>query len=402
GDYKSAPEQYTQSHMSEPAREELSALFHDVHDRVVSDLAQDLHVTPERVTQITDSGPHLAQQAVSDKLVKRAVDESAVRGGEDQTFDGNSVVGELATKARRDWYAGPRVGVVVIDGTLVDGRSVDIPFLGMHMTGGRTAVGAIDAMRADPLVRAIVLRIDSPGGAVLASDQVWRAVRRARAVKPVVVSMGAVAASGGYYVASAGDEIWADPSTITGSIGIFYGKVDAAELAAKLGVGVEFLQIGKRAGAESLFRPFSPDERAALAERIRTYYRQFLRRVAIGRHMSVERVDALGRGRIYSGDAALRLGLIDHLGGFTSALMRARELGGVNPSTETVILPKRPEGLLDYVFGEIGGSDAGQKSPLALLPPSVRSALTRAVTLQQLGAAAPLALLPFDVGFEAR
>jgi protease-4 len=253
-------------------------------------------------------------------------------------------------------------------------------------------------MRADPLVRAIVLRVDSPGGAVLASDQIWRAVRRARAVKPVVVSMGAVAASGGYYVASAGSEIWADPATITGSIGIFYGKVDASALAAKLGIGVEAFRIGKRAGADSMFRPFTPDERAALTDRIRTYYRLFLRRVSAGRGLAVERVDELGRGRIYSGDAAKRLGLVDHLGGFASALMRARQLAHVGAEAEIVTLPKRPEGLLDYVLGGLSGAAEPTPKTAAWLPAPVRAALVRAATIEHLGAATPVAMLPYDIG----
>jgi protease-4 len=289
----------------------------------------------------------------------------------------------------------------MIDGSMVDGDNVDIPLLGLHMSGGKTVVGAIEAFTADPLTRAIVLRVDSPGGAVLASDQIWRAVRRARAVKPVVVSMGAVAASGGYYVAAAGDEIWADPSTITGSIGIFYGKVDASELAQKIGVGIEMFKIGKRAGAESLFRPFTPDERAALADRLRTYYRMFLSRVATGRGLTVERVDELGRGRVYSGDTALRLGLVDHLGGFASALARARQLGHVSDHADVVVLPKRPEGLLDYVVGELGSASVSASSELSeaakAIPLPLRAALARAVALQQLGAATPLALLPYDI-----
>jgi protease-4 len=398
GEYKSAPEQYTQSEMSEPAREELNSLLGDVHTRVVSDLAKDLHVDSARITAIMDDGPQLASQALHDKLVQKATDEVALRQGEGSVFDGRPIVSSLAEQARRDWYAGPRIGVVMIDGSIVDGENVDIPFLGIHMTGGKTAVAAIDAMVADPLVRAIVLRVDSPGGTVLASDQIWRAVRRARAEKPVVVSMGAVAASGGYYVAAAGDEIWADPSTLTGSIGIFYGKIDAAQLAEKLGVGVELFRIGKRAGAESLFRPFTPDERAALADRLRSYYRMFLARVATGRGLTVEQVDALGRGRVYSGDAALRLGLVDHLGGFNSALARARQLAHVSDAAEVVVLPKRREGLLDFVL-DAGGAREQSASLGAMVPSELRAALARAVIMQQLGATSALALLPYDVQF---
>lgn len=397
GDYKSAPEQYTQRTMSEPAREELNALLHDVHARVLSDLSRDLHVQPERVAAIMDRGPHLAHQAIADKLVARSADEAALRGGEDGVFEGRSVVSQLPARARRDWYAGPRIGVVMIDGSIVDGDSVDVPLLGLHMSGGHTVVRAIDAMIADPLVRAIVLRVDSPGGAVLASDQIWRAVRRARKSKPVVVSMGAIAASGGYYVAAAGDEIWADPSTLTGSIGAFYGKVDVSGLADKLGVGIEVFKLGKRSGGDSLYRPFTPDERATLADRLRSYYRLFLRRVAEGRRMSVDQVDALGRGRVYSGDAALRVGLVDHLGGFASALMRARELGHVSENAEVAMLPKRPDGLLDYVFGQLSGSSVAAPQVTSIVPTHLRGAVARAVTMLQLGAATPLALLPYDV-----
>ena len=364
---------------------------------MVSDLAKDLHVDPARVTAIMDEGPHLAHQAIADKLVARSADEAALRQGEEALFEGRSVVSQLPARARRDWYAGPRVGVVMIDGSIVDGDSVDVPLVGVHMTGGRTVVRAIDAMIADPLVRAIVLRVDSPGGAVLASDQIWRAVRRARKTKPVVVSMGAVAASGGYYVAAAGDEIWADPSTVTGSIGAFYGKLDVSELADKLGVGIETFKLGKRSGGDSFYRPFTPDERAALADRLRSYYRLFLKRVAEGRRMTVDQVDALGRGRVYSGDAALRLGLVDHLGGFASALMRARELGRVSENAEVVILPKRPDGLLDYVFGSLSGADVVAPQVAPLVPPQLRAAVSRAVTVLQLGAATPLALLPYAV-----
>jgi protease-4 len=401
GDYKSAPEQYTQGHMSEAGREQLHSLFTDVHARVLQDLSKDLHVEPARVSNIMDDGPQLASDAIADKLVTRAVDETALRQGEADLLGGYSLTDHFAPQARRDWYAGPRIGVVMIDGSIVDGDNVDIPLLGLHMTGGKTAVAAIDAFTADPLTRAIVLRVDSPGGAVLASDQIWRAVRRARAVKPVVVSMGAVAASGGYYVAAAGDEIWADPSTLTGSIGIFYGKVDASELAAKLGVGVELFKIGKRAGAESLFRPFTPDERAALADRIRSYYKLFLSRVAEGRKLSVQQVDELGRGRVYTADAAQRLGLVDHLGGFAAALMRARQLAHVSAAADVLILPKKPEGLLDFVASELGSAQmSSELSDMAkAMPPQLKAALARALAIQQLGAATPLALMPYDISF---
>ncbi|HKU41678.1 MAG TPA: signal peptide peptidase SppA, partial [Polyangiales bacterium] len=400
GEYKSAPEQLAHGALSEPAREELRTLLGDVHARVVQDVASDLRIEQARLREIMDEGPQLAPQAVRDKLVSGTIDEVVLKRGSDgDRFDGRPLTDTWPRRVSEDWDSGPRIGVVMIDGTIVDGENVDVPILGIHMTGGRTATAAIDGLANDPQCRAIVVRVDSPGGAVLASDQIWRAIRRAREHKPVVISMGAVAASGGYYVASAGDEIWADPSTLTGSIGIYYGKVDAAGLARDLGVGIETFRVGKRAGADSIFRPFTAEERAALTDLIRVYYRMFLQRVAAGRGRSVEQVDALGRGRVYSGDAALRLGLIDRLGGFASALARARQLGRVDADVPVAVVPARPGGLLDYVLGGVRADADTEPAVQQLIPADLRSAFAHVVALEQLGAATPLALLPYDLDY---
>jgi protease-4 len=210
--------------------------------------------------------------------------------------------------------------------------------------------------------------------------------------------MGAVAASGGYYVAAAGDEIWADPSTLTGSIGIFYGKIDVVGLADKLDGGVEIFKRGKHAGADSMFRPFTAEERAALTERLREYYKLFLERVAEGRGKTPEQIDALARGRVYTGDRALRVGLVDRLGGLNSALARARQLAHLSDDAELVIRPERKTGLLDYVLGG-SRAQASEAAPSMLVPSALRSTLARVVTMHRLGAATPLALLPYDASF---
>jgi len=282
---------------------------------------------------------------------------------------------------------------VVIDGDIVDGDNVDIPLLEVHRTGSRTLNRTIEAMAADPTIRAIVVRIDSPGGSALASDQIWRAIRRAAQRKPVVASLGAVAASGGYYAATACPEIYADPTTVTGSIGIFFGKGDFSPLAERLGVHVEPLARGRRAGADSLWRPFTADERAVLADKIRLWYRLFLRRVAEGRSMDVEAVHAIAQGRIWSGDAAHRLGLVDHLGGFAAAMARARQLGGLPADSAVAMAPGRPSTLLDYLLGT---TTASAETASASLAPALREAGAMAVSL---GAASeqPMALLPVRI-----
>lgn len=409
GSYKSAPEQFTQDQMSEPAREQANRLLDDAHQRMLVDLAGDLHTSTEHVAELMDQGPYLGSSALRKKLVQSVLDEHDL-DDDLGPLQGRARVDRLPRDEGRAWGKRPSVGVIVIDDTIVDGESIDIPIVDIHMTGGRTIVEELEAMTNDPSIRAIVLRIDSPGGAVVASDQIWRAVRRARARKPVIASLGAVAASGGYYVASAADEIWADPSTITGSIGIFYGKVDVEQLAGTLGVGIENLRRGARAGAESMYRPFTDEERAALSDVMRSYYRVFLERVAEGRGMSVAQVDAVARGRVHSGDAARNLGLVDRLGGLGSALARARERAGLPDRAGVVVRPAQPSGLLDYVLGGmsvealvpklLGADDAPEAKSSATIAPELRSIARTLLTMSQLSAATPLALMPESIDLQ--
>lgn len=389
GRYKSAPEQFTNSAPSEPALEERTALLDDAYYRLVHDLSGDLERDEQAVKQLIDKGPFTASEAVGDKLVAMTLDTHDLEEEVKDLF-GNKlpVVDQMETAEHPRFGPTGQIGVVVIDGTIVDGENVDVPFFDIHMSGGRTIVKNIDELADNPRIRAIVLRIDSPGGAVTASDQIWRAVKRAREKKPVIASMGDVAASGGYYVAAPATEIWASPSTITGSIGIFYGKVDVAPLAERYGVGIKSDQRGAHAGADSMYRPFSGEERAALVGKLRIWYRQFLDRVSEGRNMPVEKVDALARGRVYSGDAALSVGLVDSLGGFGSAIARARELGKLGPNAEVVIVPRRPSNLLDYVTG------GGVSASFADLPLSaaLKPMLSRLMLLSMLSGSEPVAL----------
>jgi len=407
GHYKSAAEQFGQARMSETARQQLLQLLDDAHGRFVSDLSRDLELDAAQVGALMDLGMQMAPTLIERKIVAGAVDAREFIRDSGTHFGGRSIRAGMPSRQNPRWGVPARVGVVIVDGTIVDGENVDVPFLDMHMTGGETVSAALDAMVADPTVASIVLRVDSPGGAVVASDQIWRAVRRAGKRKPVVASMGAMAASGGYYAACAAHEIWADPSTLTGSIGIFAGKVDIVELADKVGLGVEHFRRGKRQGADSIYRAFTADERAALAEVLRVYYRKFVERVADGRSMKFEQVDALARGRVYTGDRAKQLGLVDRLGGFSSALARARQLGGLSRNAEVVMRPKRPDGLLDYVLGTGGGASAAEVASMldydsqqggqVALPPELRS-MVRFTVMGLMGErGAPLALMPYEI-----
>lgn len=402
GAFKSAPEQLTNSELSEPARLQRQALLDQVYRRLVLDLARDLEREPRQVETLIDQGPYLAAAAAREGLVAARLDEQRIERPVSRLAGGAPVQKGVAQSRTSTWGASPGVGVVVVDGTIVDGESVDVPFLDVHLSGGRTVAQAIDRFAADPRIGAIVLRVDSPGGAVMASDQIWRAVRRAREQKPVIASMGAVAASGGYYVACGADEIWADPSTLTGSIGVFFGKLDIQTLAKRLGIHSEGMARGKHAGADTVWRPFTPSERAALVEHVRQYYRMFLERVAVGRDMPMEQIDRLGRGRVWSGDAALERGLVDRRGGFGAALARARRLAGLPADARVVIRPERKEQLLDYVFDEpaalaeaFAGREAAGRSGGAKLPWALQQALEMAVAFPHLDGGAPLAMMPY-------
>lgn len=394
GRFKSAVEAYTRGTMSEPARRQRDAFLDDVNARFVQDLARDREVSIERVQQWIDDGPYAAGEATEAELLHGTADERAMTPRLTEIF-GTATLRKPRARVERSMGVPPRVGVVVIDGSIVDGDNVDLPIVNIHRTGSRTLVRTVEAMSADPSIRAIVVRIDSPGGSALASDQIWRALRRAAAQKPVIASMGAVAASGGYYVASACDEIFAVPTTVTGSIGIFFGKGDFSPLADRLGVHVEPLGRGRRAGAESLWRPFTADERAVLADKIRLWYRLFLRRIAEGREMPMERIHQLGQGRIWSGDAAQQLGLVDELGGFAAAIARARRLGRLPADSDVVMAPGRPSTLLEYLLGSMtpeASAPADAEAAASVAPALVQGA-EMAVSMGGDGTV-PMALMP--------
>src|SRR5690606_13355074 len=220
--------------------------------------------------------------------------------------------------------------------------------------GSYTIAESIKKVRDDPSVSAVVLRIETGGGSAMAADVLWREIQLTATKKPVVVSMGSAAASGGYYIASPGTYVYANPLTITGSIGIFYGKLDVAGLLGNIGINVETLRTSKYADSESAFRPFSDEEREILKQKIQQFYGLFLRRVADGRGMSKKEVDAVGRGRVWTGRQALEHKLVDGLGGLRQALAKARVLGGLGDDAPILELPVEKSSLLGKLLGVEG------------------------------------------------
>jgi protease-4 len=234
---------------------------------------------------------------------------------------------------------------------MIDGRSRTIPFLGLKLEGSYTLAETMKQVRENPLIGAIVLRIESPGGSSMAADVIWREVELTAKVKPVIVSMGDVAASGGYYIAAPATRIFANPLTVTGSIGVFYGKADVSGLLGKIGVNVEVYKTAPRADAESIFRPFTDDERKELARKVEQFYDVFISRVAQGRKLAKTDVDKVARGRVWTGEQAHQRRLVDEIGGLRQALAHARRVANLPEDAPIIELPKIPTSLLGRLLG---------------------------------------------------
>ena len=258
----------------------------------------------------------------------------------------------------------PRVAVVYVSGIINSGDSGFDPLNG-DVAGSTRLVKAIRAARADDDVRAIVVRIDSPGGSSVASDVIWRELALTRDEKPsrpLVASMSDLAASGGYYVAMAAPTIVAQPATLTGSIGIFGGKIITGGTFDKMGANIEAITIGRNAGLESPDRPFSESERAKLQEHIRTFYQSFIQKVAESRKLSVERVEQVAAGRVWTGAQARQHGLVDALGGLDRAIALAKDRAGIAADTEVEVVSYPPrKTLAELLVEQLTGSETDRQ-----------------------------------------
>ena len=268
--------------------------------------------------------------------------------------------------------------------------------------GSESVVAHLRQAEKDKSVKAIVLRVDSPGGSALASDLIWREVVRIE--KPIVASMSDVAASGGYYISMGADKIFAEPGTLTGSIGVTGGKFVVSGLMDKLGVATDTVSVGNNGGLFSTLRPFSPTERAALKRLMDDTYRQFVSKAAQGRKMSYDQLDKLAGGRVYTGRQAQKLGLVDELGTLDDAILAAKDLAGLDrkDATELLILPKS-QGILESLVGPIDDRDVvapdlGISLGMSLMPELVRPVVARLDLFRRLFAREPVVVaLPFEI-----
>ena len=349
GKYKSGSDAFTREDMSEVEREIQNIILDDLYEQLVDTIADGRGWTPEEVKKRIDAGPYTAQQAFAAELVDRLVYE-------DELID---VVTELTDKHTDlvtpneyantrlympDWRdPQPKIAIIEATGLMVTGDSFIDPLTGTQVMGADTIVKAIQNAKDDDAIKAVVLRINSGGGLVVAADIIWRALVQLTEVKPLVVSMADVAASGGYYIAAPANVIVAEPGTITGSIGVIGGKYSLKGLYEKLGIQKNILKRGNHADFYTDYGDYPPSEQEIIQKQIKEIYNDFIRKVALGRDgLTTAEVDNLGRGRIWSGRQAKENGLVDELGGLSLALAIAREYAGLREkAVEIIRFPKQ-------------------------------------------------------------
>jgi protease-4 len=407
GAYKSASDIFTQRTFTEAHREVTNSLLDDGFGRLLKVIGEAKDLSSEEVKKLVDSGPFTAAEAYEAGLVDSLVyeDELPKMLGVPKESHFKTVSLEDYTRVKPSALKlgkGPKIALVYAVGTITEGKSSYSPIFGRTM-GSDTIVEALKEARRDKDIKAIVLRIDSPGGSGLASDFIWREVNRAKARKPFIASMSDVAGSGGYYIAMAADTIVAEPGTITGSIGVVSGKFTTAGLYGKLGMNREIVTRGERAAMYSDVRSFTPAERRKLLEQIWEWYTDFVRKVAQGRGMTEDEVDKVARGRVWTGAQAVEIGLVDVLGGLDESVELAKARAGIPKESEVtlVMFPKRKISMLQKLVRAFSSeSYEAVEAGLGVMSPDAKAALEmlRAGSLFHSGES--LYLMPYRIDIE--
>ena len=363
GPWKTAPEVFTGSRMSEEHRAQLESLGSGFRDGVTEAVAAGRGMTADEADRLLSDGPHGGRQALEHGLVDALSfrDEIEEDIGDATLVD---VADYLASPGSHPTGGGARVAVVHVDGAILPGRSREDLAVG-KIAGARTVAAALAWAEEERSVDAVVLRVSSPGGGDSASDTIWRAAERVRAVKPVVASFGDTAASGGYWVSTAARRVVAAPLSVTGSIGVWIGKFSIGGLLEKMGVAVEVVSLGGKPNWLSATRPLDEQDLERLRAGAAETYAVFLERVAAARQMTPADVDAIGQGRVFTGRQALEAGLVDELGGLRDAIRLAAMEAGFpeDAAIETIALPEPPS-LVEMIEAELGSSGIRERLPL--------------------------------------
>jgi len=370
GAYKTAVNQFTETDFTEAHREMSESLNHDLFDEIIRGVAAGRNKGVDEVRAIIDRGPLLAADAYEaglvDHLAYHDQVEDILRGSleESEVAETGDVSGEDYQRVSLSSLGldrGPRIALVYVAGTIVNGRSGYDPVAG-PVAGSDTLIEYVRRATRDDSIRAVVLRIDSPGGSATASDAVWRELQVAKEDdrdRPVVASMSDLAASGGYYIAMGADAIVAQPSTLTGSIGIFGGKFVTGGVYEKLGANIGTTSVGAYAEMNSPVRRYSEAEGQKLQEYLQAFYDDFIEKVAASRQMTPGQVDRVAQGRVWTGRQALENGLVDELGGLDVAIALAKEQAGIDREREVqlVVYPPR-RNLYEVLSDQLAGAGA--------------------------------------------
>ena len=363
GPYKTAPEAFTASGMSPEHRDQLESLGEEFRSGAAEAVAGARGMTAADADRLLSDGPYTASRALEEGLVDALsyLDEIEEDVGDEELVDIGDYVGSLRRCAAR---AEVRVAVIHVDGAILPGQSREDLSAG-RVAGANTVAEALAWAEEEASVDAVVLRVSSPGGSDSASDTIWRAAERVRAVKPLVASFGDVAASGGYWVSTAARRVVAEPLSITGSIGVYVGKFNIGELLDKIGIAADLVTAGGRPNWLSPSRPLDEQDLERLREGAAETYGVFLERVAASREMTTTEVDAIGQGRVFTGGQALAAGLVDQAGGIEDAVrLAASEAGFPDDATiEWVSLPEPPT-LAEAIEAEFRSGGLRERLPL--------------------------------------
>ncbi|HSN15563.1 MAG TPA: signal peptide peptidase SppA [Anaeromyxobacteraceae bacterium] len=401
GAWKSAPEPLTRAEGSGEARGAIEALLDDVHARDVGYVSIIRGLSTDRVEALFDRALFSAVEARAAGLVDEVLWPDELEGwARRRISDGIDLSDSYDLEEERGalrWGQPPAIGVVLLEGTIVPGRTRR-EALGTALAGADTVTAALKRAAEDSTIKAVVLRIDSGGGDGLASDLIWREVQRTRKRKPVVVSMGDMAASGGYLAAVGADAIVAEPSTLTGSIGVFAMKPDLSGLLEKLGVRREPHQRGDKALVTSVAKPWTEAERAAMQGQVDAFYARFVDRVAEGRKLARADAEKVAQGRVWTGQQALARALVDRLGTLSDAIDLAREKAGLAKDAELAIRRvDAPRGLAQILraAGSALAPDAGAARLMELVGGGIPE-LRALGALAELGPIVALPPLPLE------
>jgi protease-4 len=410
GKYKSAGDTFTQKQMTDAHREYINSMLDDLFGRYVEGIAKARNKSVDEVKGLIDNAPYSAAQAKDAGLIDGALYHDDVekelkkrlgyKDGDELHIARGSDYKQISQESL-GLNKGEKIAVVYAAGDIVSGKS-SFGGSGEETIGSDSLVRTINEARDDKGVKAIVLRIDSPGGSGLASDIIWRAVEAAKAKKPVVVSMGDVAASGGYYIACNANKIVAEPSTITGSIGVVGGKPVIKGFYDWIGVTNEYVMRGKNAGMFRETEKFNDSEQAKFKEFLNNTYDDFITKVGKGRNKDKDYINSIGQGRVWTGNQGKERGLVDEYGGLDKAIEIAKQLANIpaDKSIQRVIMPQPPtffEQLMSAGNDDSDASDTQAKQQAALfsaLPEDMRESLRYAQLLDRSKGEA-IYLMPF-------